>query len=1123
MLLHDRRSWLLALIVLFIGACSSSKNGGSQDLVDSGLDGKVYDNEAGPQDAGDAGNDAGDSAVLCVGSRCAEGQTCDASSGEPLCVPTCEGVSCAPGEHCRIVGRYGQCVDRCEPACGSGQRCEGGACKNVSCDELDCGATQACAAASGGGNECVDNSCEDDVSCAENQSCREGICVGDACTPGMRRCDERRLLECAPNGGSELVRITCTRAEHTESECVDSAGAAYCSCRDDWDCPEHSQCTSGRCAGTGRSPHCFLPPTEFASLLPEDEPGFPWGGHDADGYTGTAAESMLVHGSPVRSRDAAGHPFPRHAQVTATPVVANLDDDNGDGLVNELDVPELIFTSFCDTNYFNHGVLRALHGGGGNAGKELFARCGDKLWSEGDGIVDAEGAQLPAADCACNDGDFEPTGAPAVGDLDGDGFPEIVVTAHAPGVGTSDVKNTRVMILNRRGEIISDNVVPELAGGNQAVTLANVDAQGLAEIVVGARVFILQAQAGVLSIARDLVGEAAQGTNNGQGAVSCVADLDDDGRMEVIAGGTAYKVPRPPSGACPVDTSGLSAEQLAYCANELQVMWSAEGVEGFCAVADVLAARAELADPEPLAGAGAPLDGVPEVVVIGSGRLRIYNGQNGLERVNVAITTGAGGPPNIDDFDGDGFPEIGTAGSTAYVLYDVQPASVACPAWPMQLDGLPMADAAGNPNPARTPPAESCSRAQDCGDTTQFTCGKQGRCVCLHNGWKSATQDASSNVTGSSVFDFNGDGAAEVVYNDECFFRIYDGSTGGVYQRLDSQSPTRIEYPVVADVDNDGNAEIVFAAGNARSQGCARQGQTHFRNGLRVIGDPSDRWVAARRIWNQHAYHVTNVLESGVLPTHEVPSWLSYGNRRYNTYRSNLPPFGHVAPDLTVLAVGVTSPSVTCGQALSRDIRIVARVANQGDLRVGQNVLVRFYDQDDQLLGESPLGVGLEPGAEVRITLDYTANDTASIPTQIKVIADAIEEERECAEDNNSFTKTIETRDESPELTVSVQQIDSVCPVRRVRVRVENTGTVRVEEVPVELYAGQPSAGGSLLSGHTVGPLLPETNQEFETEVDTSGRNLTLFVVVNPASTVMECDESNNTAQTDIMCNFSPN
>jgi hypothetical protein len=1120
-------SWLT---LLFSGvlACSSSDS-----QPDAGGGGGTYAGDA-TLDA-DTGSSDPDGSMhpLCVGSRCAPGQKCDATTGEPLCVPTCENVQCDDGEHCEIDGSYGVCVERCVPACGSGQRCETGACVDNTCEDLDCDDKEVCvAAAQGSGNLCKDNTCEDDVGCPEDQSCRDGVCVGDACTPGARRCDERRLLECAPNGASELVRMTCTRAKHTESECVSAASSAYCSCRDDWDCPEFSSCTLGRCEGTGRTPHCLLPPTSFASLLPADEPGFPWGGNDADGFTMMGG---VKHGANARSRDAKGHPFPMHSQGTTTPVVANLDDDNGDGLINELDIPELVFTSFCDNNYFLHGVLRALHGGGANAGKELFARCDDKLWQEGDPILDDQDQPLPAANCACNDGDIEPTGALAVGDLDGDGLPEIVVVAHTPTAATAESPNSRVLILNRRGEVISDNDVSQLAGADPAVTLANVDGQGFAEIVVGARVMFLSDDNGTLRVSRTLRGEGSQGLNNSQGAIACVADLDDDGRMEVVAGGTAYKVPAGPAGACPNDTSSASDDVKAFCENKLRIMWQAVGVDGFCAVADVLAKRDSEADPEPLAGPAAPLDGKPEVVIIGAGWLRIFDGRTGLSRVNVTLFSsgstpvlgengdGAGGAPNIDDFDGDGFPEIGSAGATAYVLHDLQPPTAACPAWPMKLDGRAATDpmATDNPNPARDIPAQSCDSDDDCGDTAQFVCGKQGTCVCLHNGWRSLSDDSSSNVTGSSVFDFNGDGAAEVVYNDECYFRIYDGSTGSVYQRLESQSPTRIEYPVVADVDNDGNAEIVFAASNARSEGCPASVKV---NGLRVIGDPSDGWVAARRIWNQHAYHVTNVLESGALPEQETPSWLSYGNRTYNTYRSNLPPFGHVAPDLTVLAVAVTSPSDVCGEALSRDIRIVARIVNQGDLRVGQGVIVRFYDQDDKLLGESPLGVSLEPAGEVRITLDHQAKDDKSIPSEVRVVVDALEEERECVENNNALTKKVSrTREPSPELTVEITELDTMCPTRRLRLRVENTGAARVENVPVELYAGQPSAGGALLLAKRVGPIDPNDDASTDVEIDSQSRNFTLYAVVNPDSTVRECDESNNTDNIEIMCNFSPN
>jgi hypothetical protein len=43
--------------------------------------------------------------------------------------------------------------------------------------------------------------------------------------------------------------------------------------------------------------------------------------------------------------------------------------------------------------------------------------------------------------------------------------------------------------------------------------------------------------------------------------------------------------------------------------------------------------------------------------------------------------------------------------------------------------------------------------------------------------WSAPTDDTSSQVTGSSVFDFDGDGRNEVVYNDEVYIRIYPGQS----------------------------------------------------------------------------------------------------------------------------------------------------------------------------------------------------------------------------------------------------------------------------------------------------------------------------------------------------------
>ena len=88
-------------------------------------------------------------------------------------------------------------------------------------------------------------------------------------------------------------------------------------------------------------------------------------------------------------------------------------------------------------------------------------------------------------------------------------------------------------------------------------------------------------------------------------------------------------------------------------------------------------------------------------------------------------------------------------------------------------------------------------------------------------------------------------------------------------------SRTTTEYPVVADVDNDGSAEIVVV-----SDAGFDNNQTSPT--VQVIRDVEDRWIQARRIWNQHTYHVTNVREDGTIPQFEQPNWATL-----NTFRTN--------------------------------------------------------------------------------------------------------------------------------------------------------------------------------------------------------------------------------------------
>jgi hypothetical protein len=139
--------------------------------------------------------------------------------------------------------------------------------------------------------------------------------------------------------------------------------------------------------------------------------------------------------------------------------------------------------------------------------------------------------------------------------------------------------------------------------------------------------------------------------------------------------------------------------------------------------------------------------------------------------------------------------------------------------------------------------------------------------------WAAPVVDASG-WAGSTAFDFDGNGQAEAMYADETNLYVFDGS-GNVLLSVPRSSRTLAEYPVVADVDNDGSAEIVVVSDAGWSG-------VQSAPSVQVIRDVEDRWIQARRIWNQHTYHVTNVREDSTIPQNEQHSW-----EQLNTFRTN--------------------------------------------------------------------------------------------------------------------------------------------------------------------------------------------------------------------------------------------
>lgn len=268
--------------------------------------------------------------------------------------------------------------------------------------------------------------------------------------------------------------------------------------------------------------------------------------------------------------------YSAHNQVMSTPMVAPLFDTNDNGVIDDGDERAIVFLAFAGRNYQQEGIVRAISGIDGR-----------ELWTAG--------GYLPRPD---------PAGQLAIGDIDNDGFVEII--APMP---------LGLMVLEHDGQLKWKNTRLETGRWNSPA-IADLNADGRPEIIYGP--FVLDAHGKVLWRTQ-YVGGVSYG--------SYAMDLDGDGLQEVIAGASVY------------EANG-------------RLRWKNTAVgDGWTATAD-------------FDGNGSPEIvhvGFGRVSMLTAGGERLWGPV-------YLPGGGNGGPPTIADMDGDGAVEIGVAGSSRYTV-----------------------------------------------------------------------------------------------------------------------------------------------------------------------------------------------------------------------------------------------------------------------------------------------------------------------------------------------------------------------------------------------------------------------------------------------------------------------
>jgi transglutaminase-like putative cysteine protease len=413
----------------------------------------------------------------------------------------------------------------------------------------------------------------------------------------------------------------------------------------------------------------------------------------------------------------------------------------------------------------------------------------------------------------------------------------------------------------------------------------------------------------------DLVGPAAE---------PALADLDDDGKAEIIVSGKNGAFAFRHDGSLlwqnPAVVSYYPNEALGWGgptvgnldldpAPEVVVAASDDAlyvldIQGNVVFSDTIGRWATVPVLADITG-----DGMLDIIVAQNWTLKVYDYFNGgqiawsytlTETLNILGGAGVFGAPAVADLNEDGRPEIII--NWGHIVDAFQD------------EGTLLWRYRTNANNLFRPSAITVADVDGDGEMNVVTASAVSGGFVIFNHllmvldaqgarlWDQLVADNTASASGVAAQDLTGDGIWDILWNGATDgFLVIRGADGKrLFNEPVTGSGTVLDYPTLGDVDGDGYAEVVVAG----------------REGIFVIGH-DELWADSRPLWNQHNYHVTNINDDWSTPAAEQNSW-----ELYNTYRTQTPnrtpaPSYQIAFTYTAGAPGVTVLTPTASISLT--------------------------------------------------------------------------------------------------------------------------------------------------------------------------------------------------------------